>query len=149
MLKTFRSNCNPTYVYNGELLSSMIIPKNLLPFINDSFFRFSAHGELLNENHLINLLNICKRNPGCTFALWTKRAALYRKVIKQYKKPVNLIAIYSQTKINHIPQKPPTGFDKVFCVVNDKTPVNCKGRCISCLKCYRKNTESVIVERIK
>ena len=127
MLKTFRSNCNPTY----------------------AFFRFSAHGELLNENHLINLLNICKKNPHCTFALWTKRAALYRKVIKQYKKPVNLIAIYSQTKINHIPQKPPTGFDKVFCVVNDKTPVNCKDRCISCLKCYRKSTESVIVERIK
>jgi hypothetical protein len=149
MLKTFRSNCNNAYVYNGEVLSERILPKKYLPFINQAYFRFQAHGELINENHLINLINICKRNPACTFALWTKRKALYNKVITQYGKPLNLIAIYSEPKINHITQKPPQGFDKVFCVIDDNTPVNCKSRCINCLKCYKKTAESVIVERIK
>lgn len=149
MLNTFRSNCNAAYVYNGEILSERIIPKKHLPFINQGYFRFSAHGELINENHLINLLNICNKNPQCTFALWTKRKVLYNKVIRQHKKPLNLIAIYSEPKINHIAQKPPVNFDKVFCVVDNNTPVNCKNRCITCLKCYRKDRESVIVERLK
>jgi len=149
MLQTFRANCNPMYIQNGEILADCILPKITLPFINQGFFRFSAHGELINENHFINLLNICAKNDHCTFALWTKRNDIINKVLKDYGKPKNLILVYSEPKVNNFHQKIPAHFDKLFIVVNDGTPVNCKKRCISCLKCYKKDSENIIVERIK
>ena len=65
MLKTMRKNCVPSWEHNSDLLSKVIIQNELLPTILDAFFRFSSHGELINNIHLINLINITNKNPNC------------------------------------------------------------------------------------
>lgn len=151
MCKTFRQNAEVTWKKNGDILSSLIIPDKLLPFINQAFFRFSAHGELINETHLINLINICNRNSHCTFALWTKREALFNRVIQEHGKPKNLIAIYSVTEIDTIIENVPENFDKAFCVKSyNDININCGNRCMTCLKCYKLDDPTkIIIEKLK
>ena len=61
-LKTFRKSCVSSRQHNSNLLSKEIIHNQLLPTILDIYFRFSSDGELINDIHLINLLNICEKN---------------------------------------------------------------------------------------
>ena len=63
MLKSYRKNMQPSLERNSQALANNIIPNNDLPIILDAFFRFNAHGELINEIHLINLVNIAIKNP--------------------------------------------------------------------------------------
>lgn len=127
------------------------IPETELPIINAAFFRFNSHGELLNDEHFVNLCKIARKNPHCKFTLWTKR----KRIVERHRMyiPRNMILIYSTPKIDVITMKYgiPKGFHKVFNVVSksSKFPYNCFGRCIDCLVCYDKETESVITERLK
>ena len=72
---------------------------DLLPTILDAFFRFNAHGELINLTHLENLVRIAKKNPHCNFALWTKRNDLIVKYFKTRDKPKNFILVYSNQRL--------------------------------------------------
>ena len=151
MLKTFRKMCDPPFRRYGEFLSSKIHPSEYLPKPpNALYVRFSAHGELINLNHTINLFKICGLSPNTTFTLWTKRKGLVWKAIKQIGKPSNLILVYSESALD-VETTIPKYFDKVFIVQtkkNDKT--NCFGGCIDCLKCYTKtDTTTHIYEEIK
>ena len=83
MLNGLRKNCAPAWQHNSDMLSGGIIPDHMLPTILDAFFRFSAHGELINATHLENLHNITLHNPHCSFALWTKRKDIVRKFYSQ------------------------------------------------------------------
>ena len=154
LLKTFRRSCVKSFQHNSDLLSSKIIHPDGLPIINSAFFRFSGHGELINNNHCINLINICVKNPSVNFALWTKRVTIVRDVLKTHKKPKNLILIYSNPKIDHILKKIPDHFDKVFNNVTSGA-VNCspkKGACLACLKCYKfskSEKNNIIIEQVK
>ena len=151
MLKTFRKSCDAPFQKYGEFLSSKIHPPEYLPKPpNALYVRFSAHGELINVDHAVNLFQICDSSPNTTFTLWTKRYNLVWRAIEYYKKPKNLILIYSA--IGLVQEKRlPMHFDKVFIVQtkkNDKT--NCFGKCIDCLKCYTKtDTTTHIYEEIK
>ena len=151
MLKTFRKMCDPPFRRYGEFLSKKVHPSEYLPKPpNALYVRFSAHGELINLNHTINLFKICGLSPNTTFTLWTKRMNLVWKVIKQIGKPSNLILVYSAMGLD-VETTVPKYFDKVFIVQtkkNDKT--NCFGGCIDCLKCYTKtDTTTHIYEEIK
>ena len=73
MLETFRKNCTEKFQYNSDLLSTKLIPYKNLPFINEQIFRFSAHGELINMLHIINLMNLVNKIKGCTFTWWSKK----------------------------------------------------------------------------
>ena len=134
--------------YNDTLLSSKIIDDDNLPFINSAFFRFNSFGELINENHLTNLINIVKKNPHCNFALWTKRKNLINDFFANNEKPSNLILIFSSSKLDKV-SKLPKHFNKVFTAHNKKTltPINCHGSCASCLLCY-KHTDTVYINEI-
>tara|TARA_R100000152_G_C6727049_1_gene152188 strand:+ start:195 stop:788 length:594 start_codon:yes stop_codon:yes gene_type:complete len=150
-LNRFRQNCIPRFTKNGEYLSEDIHPPKYLPDPpNALYVRFSAHGELINLNHAINLFQICNKNPKTTFTLWTKRYDLVWRAIDYMGKPKNLILIYSAIRLDQ-DKKLPMHFDKVFIVQakkNDKT--NCFGKCIDCLKCYTKtDTTTHIYEEIK
>lgn len=157
MLKTFRKNAEPTFRKNGEILSSVIVPLELVPSLNSAFFRVSAHGELINETHMINVLNIAVKNPHCNVALWTKRKDIINRVFGEmgYNKPDNLIIIFSEPRVNHITSEIPQYFDKIFNVVTPDSEyqnrVNCGAKsCMSCLACYKKdNGKNVIVESMK
>ena len=151
MLKTFRKMCDAPFQKYGEFLSKKVHPSEYLPKPpNALYVRFSAHGELINLNHAINLFKICGLSPNTTFTLWTKRKGLVWKAIKQIGKPSNLILIHSASALD-VETTVPKYFDKVFIVQtkkNDKT--NCFGGCIDCLKCYTKtDTTTHIYEEIK
>ena len=151
MLKTFRKSCDAPFQKYGEFLSKKVHPSEYLPKPpNALYVRFSAHGELINLNHTINLFKICGLSPNTTFTLWTKRKGLVWKAIKQIGKPSNLILIHSASALD-VETTVPKYFDKVFIVQtkkNDKT--NCFGGCIDCLKCYTKtDTTTHIYEEIK
>lgn len=66
------------------------------------------------------------------------------------KLPNNMIMVYSNPIIDKIVKVPPKHFHKVFNVVRDAdVKVNCAGKCINCLKCYKKNEENCIIEKLK
>lgn len=157
MLNTYRKNCQPAFQYNSDILSKAILIEDMLPVINSAFFRFNGHGELINMNHLINIVNICKKNPHTSFALWTKRKNLVNKLFKysdEYHPPKNLILIYSNPKVDCVQLEPPVHFHKVFNNVSKsiyKSIENCTGqKCIECLACYKKDSGiDSIIERVK
>ena len=137
------------YARNGEIMSSRVIPFDELPRINAAFVRFSAFGELINDNHLINLKNICIVNPFVRFTLWTKRKDIVEKYRKLGALPTNLKLIYSNPRLDHIIETP-EGWDGVFNVVTtEKEQINCVGKCMNCLRCYAGEEIGCIVERIK
>jgi hypothetical protein len=151
MLKTFRKMCDAPFQRYGKFLSKKVHPLEYLPKPpNALYVRFSAHGELINLNHTINLFKICELAPKTTFTLWTKRKSLAWKAVKEIGKPKNLILIYSEPDVDGS-SKLPKYFDKVFVVQKEKdSKTNCFGACMDCLKCYDQTDEtSYIYEEIK
>ena len=129
---------------------SELIHWDLLPMINQAYFRFNAHGELINTAHFQNIVNTARKNPHCSFALWTKRVS----IVRQFKEliPDNLILVFSNPKIDKIVNVP-RGFHKVFnnVVKSSGLKQNCTGqKCINCLSCYRKDSGiDSIIEAVK
>ena len=149
MLQGHRKNCAPAFERNSVALSELIDYDDL-PFLNYAYVRINGHGELINENHLDNIIAIAVKNPQCTFALWTKRVSLIRNRLDLI--PDNLILVFSNPKVDRVIGVP-RGFHKVFNNVSkgSTAPQNCTGRkCIECLACYRKDSGTdVIVEMVK
>ena len=158
MLNTFRKNMQASLQRNTDLLNSKVLHPDALPIINSAFFRFNAHGELALDKkqgtiNLENYVNIAIKNPHCTFSLWTKRFDIIKPYFDNHEKPKNLILIYSSPLTNHIMTKVPKHFDKTFNTVVETDFVekqNCTGqKCKDCLLCYKKDTTSIIVEKVK
>ena len=151
MLNTFRKNCRPKFINNSKYLSEKIHPREYLPICPSNVGRFHSHGELINSIHLENIMNICLNQPMTTFTLWTKRSNIVSRVLKNRDKPKNLILVYSNKYIDKLDVKLPKHFDKVFNNVSSKTSdVNCKGKCLDCMKCYTLGeTTTQITEVIK
>ena len=153
-LTGFRKNSVPALQRNSALLSE---PLTELPFINSAFFRFDAHGELINTNNLINYLRIAEVNPHCNFALWTKRIDLVNEVFGDLGavKPLNFILVYSNPIIDNVVSEVPNRyFDKIFNNVESTEATGdfmpCTGqKCKDCLNCYKHDGLTVIVEHVK
>lgn len=154
MARTHRKNAADRWKDNGEILALGILPDLMLPILNAAYFRYSAHGELLNTYHALNLWNIARKNPHCTFSLWSKRKDIIKDALQYQDKPTNLILVYSQTELNKIPTVDdiPVNFDKIFAVVDSEEhahQINCgKNKCLTCLKCYSQDTPNVIIEQL-
>ena len=151
MLTTFRKNCKPKFLNNSKYLSSKIHSREYLPICPSNVGRFHSHGELINSNHLYNLINICLNQPMTTFTLWTKRKNIVTRVLKNVDKPKNLILVYSNPYIDKLGVKLPKHFDKVFNNVSSRTSdVNCDRKCLECMKCYTLGEPTTqIIEVIK
>jgi len=154
MLKSYRKNMQPALQRNSEALANKVLDIDLLPTILDAFFRFNAHGELINLTHLENLNRIARKNPHCSFALWTKRNDLIAKYYATREKPDNLTLIYSNPRVGTIMRKPPKHFDRTFNNVLEHEHVeeqNCTGqKCKDCRLCYTiGNNVNTIVEMVK
>ena len=153
MLKTYRKNMQACLQHHSDFLSNKVHDMEYLPVLLDAFIRFNAHGELINLNHLENLVNIAKKNPHCRCVLWTKRNDLVVKYFKGSQKPDNFVLIYSNPIISTIMRKIPKHFDKTFnnvLVHEHVESQNCTGqKCKDCLLCYTKNNTTVIVEKVK
>ena len=151
MLNTYRKNCRPKFIKNSKYLAEKIHPREYLPICPSPIGRFSSHGELINSNHLENLMNICLNQPMTTFTLWTKRKNIVSRVLKNRKKPKNLILVYSNPYVDKLDIKLPKHFDKVFNNVSkDSSNVNCNSKCLECMMCYTLgNKTTQIIEVIK
>ena len=150
-MKVFTNNAT-AWERNSLKLSQSIIELDLLPrFHNINIFRFNSHGELINNIHLINLMNIVKKNKDVFFSLWTKRNDLIKKYFSKNDKPKNLNLIFSNSKLDKPINKMPKYFDKTFNVINKDSNIkaNCSGKCIECMTCYKKTKETTIIEVIK
>ncbi len=168
-LKSYRALSRPALQKN-LYLHEKILSNDNVPFINRSYFRFNHHGEILTKTiiknksvcfdpavYIENILKICRKNPGCTFALWTKRANILIKFFDDpaNKKPKNLILVFSNGIVDRVLKKTPRYFDKVFNNVTGdraRARINCFTKCRDCLKCYRKSrrqSENVIIEKVK
>ena len=125
MLRTYRKNTQAALQRNSDLLSKSVDDAVLKATrIMDAFLRLNAHGELINEQHLSNLVRLAELKTHTTFTLWTKR----KNIIRQY-------------------------FDRTFNNVLEHESVdqqNCTGqKCADCLLCYTKNDVKTIVEKVK
>jgi len=150
MLETFRSHCAPAWDENGRILSERMLEPNDIPVINTVYFRYSAHGELINEVHFLNLCAIARANPKTRFVLWTKRKDIVNK--HRDMVPSNMGLIWSNPVIDKVVKKAPKGFHKVFNVVSKgSNRVNCGGKkCWDCAKCYDiQDKDECIIEKLK
>ena len=155
MLNTYRKNMQECLERNSNLLSTKELEDNQIPFINELYIRINAHGELINQMHLHNIVLICNKYKRTNFALLSKRKDIIKKYFDNNNKPTNLILIYSNPKINNIIDKNniPKYFNKTFNnVSHDKfiDKQNCTGqKCKDCFKCYEFNNINTIVEAVK
>ena len=144
-------------VQNQQILTSNILPDELLPVINVLYFRFEAFGDLNNDIQVINYFNICKKNPNVKFALWTKNPDYIAKAIKAgHEKPENLNIILSSLFINKERKTRYDFVDKIFTVYDpqyiekENIEINCGARnCFECGLCYNKNDIRIINEKLK
>lgn len=144
-------------VENQRILTSDILSMEKLPIINNLYFRFEAFGDLNNATQVKNYFNICYKNPGVKFALWTKNPDYIAQAINDgYEKPNNLSIVLSSLFINQERKNIYPFVDKVFTVYDDayitenNVDINCGAKsCFSCGLCYEKNGVSVINEKLK
>ena len=154
-LDGYRKNMQPALQDNSNLLSSSILEIDRLPFLLDAYLRIDGHGELINDNHLINIYNLALKNSHCNIAIWTKRIPIVRSVAKKMKTPDNIILVYSNPIINKVKYEKdiPEFFHKVFNNVWSDHKVeeqNCTGQqCKSCMICYNFETPNIIIEAVK
>tara|TARA_R110002020_G_scaffold53200_1_gene149101 strand:- start:373 stop:1011 length:639 start_codon:yes stop_codon:yes gene_type:complete len=154
-LMTCRMTSVNSYQHNSEVLSKSIIDTNDLPRIYDTkYMRINSHGELINMIHLINIVNIVKKNHDIEYGLWTKRYDLIYKYFKRNEMPKNLHMIFSNSEIDNPMNKIPKYFHKTFNNITkdnlrDKDKINCDMKCSECLLCYTKNNVDHIVEYLK
>lgn len=151
-------NMQPCLANNFDILTNHIIANDELPIVNALVFRFESFGDIYNETQVINYFNICKVNPQTRFALWTKNPAIIERAIATgHEKPENLVILLSSLYINQQADIEKWSFiDKVFTVYDEKTiaekqiNINCGARnCFTCQRCYRKDTEKFINEKLK
>lgn len=144
-------------IYNTLLLKFTKLTQRQLPIINDLYFRFESFSDLQNEQHLENLYAIAKHNPYTQFALWSKNYGLVWK----YKAPKNVNIILSNYYLNKgllnsdklieiTKARTQAKNVKVFSVYDDEHihNQNCEKHCITCLKCYKKNDKTTIINEL-
>ena len=154
-------NLEKCLIKNTEILTKKVLEDYELPIINALYFRLEAFGDLNNTTQVINYFNLCKKNPGVRFALWTKNLWLIDSVIHHdhINKPRNLNIIYSSPFLNESNEnifvlypfidKVFTVYEKEFIKKND-IEINCGAKnCLTCAKCYKKNKLKFINEKLK
>lgn len=155
-LETRRKNCIPCFQHNSELLSGSVLTPDQFPTFTGKFkyCRLHCYGELINETHLRNFINIARAHPELTFGLFSKQVALVRKFTNEF--PSNMIRVFSTSRLDFAKPRVPAGFDKVFSVYTAEyaqakgVVINCTGKsCAACLQCYHKGGDSIINEILK
>ena len=155
-MRVFTNNAAPLEE-NQRILTRDILPDEKLPIINSLYFRFEAFGDLNNSIQVINYFNMCYKNPGVKFALWTKNPDYIAEAIADgYEKPENLNIVLSSLFLNKQRPNPFPFVDKVFTVYTpdhidaENIDINCGARnCFDCGLCYEKNGVKIINEKLK
>ena len=143
----------PALQHNSDVLSAAPLQPEQMPKFKKKteYVRFSAHGDLINEIHIDNLMKIAAAYPDIFFALWSKRVTIVRAYFKTHKIPSNLQLVWSNPVVNKVVDIPPAPFHRVFNNVSHKGyKENCTGqKCKDCLLCYTNSGVTTIVEKVK
>lgn len=138
---------NNAFKVNSEILSGRVLEWSEIPTIDPArwpLFRFAAYDDVINITQVINYTKIARKNPGVSFALWSKNPGIVARAFDIVGKPQNLQFVLSSLNLN----TPAAGaarvpyVDKVFTVYDsaDKAPapgINCGARsCFACRRCY-------------
>lgn len=132
---------------NYDVLTKKLIPVDKWPVLNCLMFRFESFGDVQNAIQLKNYFNLCKRNPRVQFTIWTKNMGIFENVLKNERKPKNLIIIVSSPVVNMPVKIGRYPFaDKVFTVYTKEyaegagISINCGAHsCAACQMCYNRN----------
>jgi hypothetical protein len=152
MLNAYRKNCVPAFERNSIYLSEKEIDSIPKFSKKNNIVRIHAHGELINDMHLLNILKIVNNTKDKTFSLYTKRLDIINNVFDKEIKPDNLILVYSNPIIDNPVNIFPKHIDKIFnvCRNNYMDRINCGAKnCNGCRNCYDKAKENIIYEKIK
>lgn len=146
---------------NYELLTAELLPDNILlkADIYTRYARIEAFGDVANVTHARNYTRLIKLNPETNFGIWSKNHGIWAKAFQLEGKPENCTYVFSSVKVNEIGKIPDCikpYVDHVFTVWDKErytfagTPSECAGiQCKTCLKCYKKNTEFFINEKLR
>ena len=145
---------------NLELLSTEIIPWEIIPEIDTDICRIEAFGDLVNPIQAENYLRIIIKNPDVRFGWWTKNPNFVHVALRDYHNgevPENIQFILSSLHVNveaRVNPKFKYFINKVFTVyapcyfkamgIDMETFVNCGTRsCRKCQRCYHKTEYNV------
>ena len=128
-----------------------------MPLLNYAYFRIESHGDLFNVTQARNYLRLIKKNPHVMFGWWTKSPRLIAEALKaegMSKPPKNVNIVQSGFFLNKEIKPAYDWIDKVFIVYDEEhakdKKINCGARsCLTCQRCYKKNTAKVIREKLK
>lgn len=146
---------------NADILTTRLLKEREIPVTNAAVFRFESFGDLYNVTHLANYVLICEKNPFTRFALWTKNTWILDELFNENKiaKPDNLSIIVSSPMLNkqlEIDREKLWMVDHVFTVYNkdfidaNNVDINCGARnCLGCQRCYHKDTDFYVNEKLK
>ena len=146
---------------NADILTTRLLEGREIPVTNAAIFRFESFGDLHNATHLENYVRICERNPYTKFGLWTKNTWILDEVFnaKGIEKPENLSIIVSSPKLNEVMELNREKYwfvdhvfyvyDKMF-IEGNGVDINCGSRdCLGCQRCYHRDTEFYVNEKLK
>ena len=147
-------------IHNHEILKNGIIHNDWIPVINALYFRIESFGDFDNLNQVINVYNICRKNPLVQFTGWTKNLVYFYNADKAgINKPANFKLVFSSQFINKVAMVPESCkhlVNLVFTVYTKEysekygIKINCGARsCITCLKCYTGENIHYINELLK
>jgi len=153
------------WIDNGNILKQHYFEEHMYPKFSASirYFRYNAHGELINANHFWHLCSIAYDNPDITFLLWSKRKGIVKRAQEYIDNdgdngcvPTNMKIVYSDPKINSLSTEIPFGFDLKFTVFTkefakeNNIDINCAGKkCMECLICYTDSGITLINEIVR
>ena len=150
-MESYRKTLHAALVRNSALLSAPLADDQLPRFAEGEIVRFNSFGEIINDDHMRNIVRICNLSPKAVFALWTKRIGTVISVLDEVGKPSNLQLIESWplldgSRANRLPKY----FDRIFYVQRIATDrINCSAKCASCMKCYTKGGPTAIYELLR
>lgn len=146
---------------NAKILANTLLEGREVPVTNELIYRFESFGDLYNDTHLQNYVEIAKKNEHTIFGLWTKNLWILDEVFnkKEIEKPQNVSIVASSPLMNkpmELDRKKYWMVDHVFTVYDKKfikcnnVDINCGARsCLGCKKCYIDKDTFYINEMLK
>lgn len=149
----YRKSLHDCLVKNTEiLLDPDYQPEKLNILRVSAVMRIHSFGEFANMTQFENVMKLAIRNSDIRFVIWTKRKDLVYNY--DYPIPSNVRLIYSNPRLNNPMCIIPGLFHAVFNVVTadyafkNKVKVNCKNKCIECMKCYGDQMHTRIINEV-
>lgn len=153
-LSKCRTNLSKKLARNTGRLTSHALADWEIPHFKTKYGRIESFGDTQSVLHACNYLRIIKANPNTQFGIWSKNIDHWREAFEILGKPENCTFVYSSQIIglrSHVPENCAWFVDHVFTVwYPESHPTNCAGiQCMSCLKCYREDSEFYIDEILR